>query len=175
MIITWDSTINVDGLNSWSYKKNNTVHVFIKIKLNMTHVPLIITVVGLLWFPIRRDKLNSQFIVTKFSILYAGGRSLFRFQTSRETSRERLGWLCSSSRSPEPRPLIRALEWVQPKDCIFTILDLKSEKFWQNLKIHAGGDDKLWIQFAPPNITTNHRLNSKYTHLSWTHNVGPGA
>ena len=35
--------------------------------------------------PLRRDKLNSQFIVTKFSILHAGGRSLFRFQTSRET------------------------------------------------------------------------------------------
>ena len=34
---------------------------------------------------IRRDKLNSQFIVTKFSILHAGGRSLFRFRTSRET------------------------------------------------------------------------------------------
>ena len=32
-----------------------------------------------------RDKLNSHFIVTKFSILHAGGRSLFRFQTSRET------------------------------------------------------------------------------------------
>ena len=34
--------------------------------------------------PVRRDKLNSQFIVTKFSILHAGGWSLFRFQTSRE-------------------------------------------------------------------------------------------
>ena len=75
---------------------------------------------------LRRDKLNSQFINTKFSILHASGRSLFRFQTSRET------------RSPEPRPLIRALEWVRPKDCIFTVLDLKSENFWQNLKIHAG-------------------------------------
>ena len=32
---------------------------------------------------IRQDKLNSQFIVTKFSILHAGGRSLFRFQTIR--------------------------------------------------------------------------------------------
>ena len=30
----------------------------------------------------RRDKLNSQFIVTKFSILHAGGRSLFRFHIS---------------------------------------------------------------------------------------------
>ena len=88
---------------------------------------------------LRRDKLNSQFIVTKFSILHAGGRSLFRFQTNRET----IGWLCSSSRSPEPRPLIKALEWVRPKDCIFIVLDLKSENFWQNLKIHAGGDDKL--------------------------------
>ena len=34
---------------------------------------------------VRRDKINSQFIVTKLSILYAGGRSLFRFQTSRES------------------------------------------------------------------------------------------
>ena len=32
-------------------------------------------------------KLNSQFIATKFSILHAGGRSLFRFQTSRESDR----------------------------------------------------------------------------------------
>jgi len=31
---------------------------------------------------IRRDKLNSQFIVTRFSILHAGGRSLFRFHIS---------------------------------------------------------------------------------------------
>ena len=28
----------------------------------------------------RRDKLNSQFIVTKISILHAGGLSFFRFQ-----------------------------------------------------------------------------------------------
>ena len=63
---------------------------------------------------------------------------------------ERLGWLCSSLRSPEPHPLIRALERVRSKDCIFTALDLKSENFWQNLKVHAGGDDKLRIQFAPP-------------------------
>ena len=27
---------------------------------------------------------------------------------------------------------------------------MKSEKFWENLKIHAGGDDKQRIQFAPP-------------------------
>ena len=60
---------------------------------------------------LRRDELNSQFIVTKFSILHAGWRSLFRFQTSRETR----GWPCSSSRSSEPRTLIRALERVRPK------------------------------------------------------------
>ena len=30
----------------------------------------------------RRGKLNSQFIVTRFSILHAGGRSLFRFHIS---------------------------------------------------------------------------------------------
>ena len=33
---------------------------------------------------------------------------------------------------------------------IFTVLHLKSENFGENLKIHAGGDDKLRIQFAPP-------------------------
>ena len=27
---------------------------------------------------------------------------------------------------------------------------MKYEKFWETLKIHAGGDDKQWIQFAPP-------------------------
>ena len=32
--------------------------------------------------PLRRGKLNSQFIVTRFSILHAGGRSLFRFHIS---------------------------------------------------------------------------------------------
>ena len=32
---------------------------------------------------IRWDKLNSQFIITKFSILHVGGQSLFRFQNSR--------------------------------------------------------------------------------------------
>ena len=48
---------------------------------------------------------------TKFSILHAGGRSLFRFQTIRETRMA----ICSSSRLPEPHPLIRALERVRPK------------------------------------------------------------
>ena len=47
----------------------------------------------------------------KVSILHAGGRSLSRFQTTRETRMA----ICSSSRSPEPRPLIRALERVRPK------------------------------------------------------------
>ena len=37
-----------------------------------------------------------------------------------------------------------------------TVLHLKSETFGENLKIHAGGDDKLRIQFAPPkaNLST---------------------
>ena len=34
------------------------------------------------WPLVRRGKLNSQFIVTRFSILHAGGRSLFRFHIS---------------------------------------------------------------------------------------------
>jgi hypothetical protein len=29
---------------------------------------------------------------------------------------------------------------------------MKYENFWENLKIHAGGDDKLRIQFASPNV-----------------------
>ena len=33
-------------------------------------------------FALRRGKLNSQFIVTRFSVLHAGGRSLFRFHIS---------------------------------------------------------------------------------------------
>ena len=33
-------------------------------------------------YGIRGGKLNSQFIVTTFSILHVGGRSLFRFQMS---------------------------------------------------------------------------------------------
>ena len=33
-------------------------------------------------FIIRPGKLNSQFIVTNFSVLHAGGRSLFRFHIS---------------------------------------------------------------------------------------------
>jgi len=31
---------------------------------------------------LRRGKLNSQFIVTRFSVVHAGGRSLFRFHIS---------------------------------------------------------------------------------------------
>ena len=30
---------------------------------------------------------------------------------------------------------------------------MKYENLWESLKIHAGGDDKLWTQFAPPYIT----------------------
>ena len=52
-----------------------------------------------LWYvSIRRDKQNSQFIVTKFSILHAGGRSLLRFQTSRET---RMAYYCCVGKTSE--------------------------------------------------------------------------
>ena len=33
---------------------------------------------------------------------------------------------------------------------MFTVLNMKSENFGENLKIHAGGDDKQRIQFASP-------------------------
>ena len=32
---------------------------------------------------------------------------------------------------------------------------MKSENFKENLKIHAGGDDKQRIQFAPPYLYTS--------------------
>ena len=73
----------------------------------------------------RRGKLNSQFIVTDFSILHAGGRSLFRFQTSKRV-REMLG---SNSRSPRPRPSIAALEGAGPKCHIVAAYNLKYENF----------------------------------------------
>ena len=91
---------------------------------------------------IRRSRLNSQFIVTDFSILHAGGRSLFRFQISKRV-RETLG---SNSRSLRPRPSIAALQGAGPKCHIIAVYNLK----YEILKIHAGGDDKLRIQFAWP-------------------------
>jgi len=54
-------------------------------------------------WPVRRGKLNSQFIVTRFSILHAGGHSLFRFhicQTgtfSMITRDKKLTILCSTA------------------------------------------------------------------------------
>ena len=57
----------------------------------------------------------------KFSILHAGGWSLFRFQTSRKT-RMATG---SSLRSPEPHPLIRMLEGVGSK--VLYIYSIRSE------------------------------------------------
>ena len=47
-------------------------------------------------------------------------------------------------------PTIQSARERAAQACTFTVLDLKSEIFWENLKIHAGGDDKLRIQFAPP-------------------------
>ena len=35
---------------------------------------------------------------------------------------------------------------------MFTVLNMKSEIFGENLKIQAGSDDKQQIQFAPPKI-----------------------
>ena len=91
---------------------------------------------------LRRDKLNSQFIVTKISILHAGGRSFFIFQTSRECWKAIL-------KSPRSRPLISAIGGWGSK-CHILCLMYWIWNFWENLKIHAGGDDKQRIQFAPP-------------------------
>ena len=66
---------------------------------------------------IRRGKLNSQFIVTDFSILHVGGWSLFRFQTSKRVQ-ETLGlnlW------SPRSCPSIAVLE--------------VPEKIWKSMRL----------------------------------------
>ena len=74
--------------------------------------------------PLRRDKLNSQFIVTKFSILHAGGRSLFRFQICRETRMAMLE--LEIARAP---PTNWSAREGAAQGTIFTVLDLKSEIF----------------------------------------------
>ena len=57
--------------------------------------------------PLRRDKLDSQFIVAKFSILHVGGRSLFIFHIGETTLLE-----LTVARS---RPPIRTLE-IEERD-----------------------------------------------------------
>ena len=57
-------------------------------------------------------------------------------------------------KSPRPRPLISAIGgW-------------KSENFWENLKTHAGGDDKQRIQFAPPNIISHRGIRYSINPMS---------
>ena len=109
----------------------------------------------LFWATIRWGKLNLQFIVTDFLILHADSWSLFRFQTSKRV-REMLG---RNSWSPRPCPSITVLEGVEPKCHI--IFCIQSE-VWNFLKIHAGGDDKLRIQFAWPNA---HYINETLYHI----------
>ena len=60
--------------------------------------------------------------------------------------------LGSNSQSPSPRPSIAALEGVVPKCHIVAVYNLKSEIFCENLKIHAGGDDKLNCEFNLPGL-----------------------
>ena len=91
---------------------------------------------------LRRDKLNSQFIVTKF-FYFACGRVVI-IQISDWLSGARS--LCLISLSHRPCPPIRLLEvevrgWA-PEHCISTVLYLKSENFGES-ENHAGDDDKL--------------------------------
>ena len=81
-----------------------------------------------------------QFIVAKFSILHAGGQSLFKFQIIKvsELAALELGmaWL---------HPLIRELkpegrQWGAAVCCIQVCNNLK---FQETLELHVGGDDKL--------------------------------
>ena len=67
--------------------------------------------------------------------MHAGGWSLFRFQTSRARVLEITEALRSTWNA-----------WAQSA----IMLNLKSENFGENLKIHVGGDDKQQSQFALP-------------------------
>ena len=58
----------------------------------------------------------------------------------------------SNSRSLRPRPSTAVLKGAGPKcHIIVAVYNLKSEIFLKSLKIHAGSDDKLQIQFALSN------------------------
>jgi hypothetical protein len=69
-------------------------------------------------------------IVADFSILHAGGRSLFRVPET----------LSSSPQSPRPRPSIIALEEAGQKRHMVAVFNLN---FFGKSEIHAGGDNKL--------------------------------
>ena len=93
---------------------------------------------------IRRDKLNSVYRHKDFD--FACGRVVI-FHISNE--QRMLESYARTSKSPRSRPLISAIGGWGSKCRMFTVLDMKSEIFGENLKIHAGGDDKQQIQFAP--------------------------
>jgi hypothetical protein len=87
---------------------------------------------------------NSQFIVTDFSILHAGGHySYFKLVQSTRNAKFELA-------IAEATPFNYSARGAGQKRHIVTVFNMKYEIFWENLKIHAGGDDKLRIQFASP-------------------------
>jgi hypothetical protein len=119
---------------------------------------------------IRRGKLNSRFIVIDFSILHAGGRSLFRFQTHRIILYRVQETPSSSLRSPRPCPWITALEGAGQKRHIVSVFNMKYEIF-----------EKIWLksmlavtincEFSLPRLIANciywsnynHKISDKYT------------
>ena len=68
---------------------------------------------------------------------------------------ENAGKLCSNFEITDAPPLISVIGGWGSKCYMFAVLNLKSENFWEYLKIHAGSDDKQRIQFALPNKKTS--------------------
>ena len=92
----------------------------------------------------RREKLSSVFRHKDFD--FACGQVVI-FHISNE--QRVLESYARTSKSPRPRSLISAIGGWGSKCRMFTVLDTKSEIFGKHLKIHAGGDNKQRIQFAP--------------------------
>ena len=121
---------------------------------------------------IRRAKLNSQFIVTRFSVLHAGGRSLFRLHISptatfsmiaRDKKQDCVRQPSGDLRSRNYAAIVAGdldryqrsaiwshSPWTTPSIARTIEGDFEIWNFSENRQIDAGGDDKLWIQFASP-------------------------
>ena len=80
MIIMFVSVIQSSALQASSYQ-NICIDIYTNHSAIPDHFVCVIATMALCIIieAIRLGKLNSQFIVTTFSVLHAGGRSLFRF------------------------------------------------------------------------------------------------
>ena len=102
---------------------------------------------------IRPGKLKSQFIVTTFPVLHAGGRLLFRFQIQLLSSRV--------YRKPQTTNYKKTTDH-RAVPAVSHRVTMESEKIWESPKFHADGDDKLWIQFAWPLNNAPRQLREQF-------------